>query len=395
MADERPAGPPRVLFSLHRPDLDGGAERAVVELVLALADSGAAAPTVAVPSEGEVARTLTRQGLPWRVVPTPWWCPRPEAFASPVPLGGAGKRVRKLAGIARRLPAWRRVLRELRPDVVVTASATIPTAALAARWSRIPHVWWLQEFATRDHGLVYVVGEPAGQRVIGRLSTVVVANSRAVAGHYSPPVRRSKVVVIHYGIDPPTTVPNQLTPGELRVLLLGYRARSKGTDVAVRALGELVHEPVAYRLRLVGRGDPAFEADLRALVARLGLESRVEFVDFTADPAGQLAWSNVVLMCSPCEAFGRVTVEALKSGRPVLGASGGATPDLVAHGVDGFLFPVGDHRALAGLLRRLGEDPALLRALARRAREGTSGRFTMADEVEGFAAVFDRARSAR
>lgn len=367
----------------------------MVELVLALADSGLAAPAVAVPAEGEVARTLTGHGLPWRVVPTPWWCPRPEAFASPVPLGGAAKRARKLAGIARRLPAWRTALRDFRPEVVVSTSVTIPAAALAAWWSRIPHVWWLQEFATRDHGLDHVLGEPFAQWSIGRLSAVVVANSAAVARHYTPPIRRSKVVVIHYGIDPPTTAPNRVTPGELRVLLLGYRTRSKGSDVAVRALGELVGEPVSYRLRLVGRGDPGFEADLRALVRRLGLDDRVEFVDFVADPGEQLAWSNVVLMCSPCEAFGRVTVEALKSGRPVLGAAGGATPELIAHGVDGYLFPVGDHRALAELLRRLGEDPGLLGALARRARQGTAGRFTMADEVEGFAAVFDRARSTR
>ena len=57
-------------------------------------------------------------------------------------------------------------------------------------------------------------------------------------------------------------------------------------------------------------------------------------------------------MCSRAEAFGRVTVEAMKLGLPVIGAARGATPELVRDGWNGLLYAHGDANELAGKIDR-------------------------------------------
>jgi glycosyltransferase involved in cell wall biosynthesis len=96
-------------------------------------------------------------------------------------------------------------------------------------------------------------------------------------------------------------------------------------------------------------------------------------------------------MCSDAEAFGRVTVEALKSGRPVIGTRSGGTPELICDGVNGFLFEPGNARQLAAALRRLASEPGLLERLSNNASVGTRDRFTLDGYVEEFVDVLSAA----
>ena len=79
-------------------------------------------------------------------------------------------------------------------------------------------------------------------------------------------------------------------------------------------------------------------------------------------------------MCSECEAFGRVTVEAMRAGLPVCGTNAGGTPEIIDPGVNGLLSPAGDANALAANLMALELDEDLRRSLAFRALE-TAQRF--------------------
>ena len=104
-------------------------------------------------------------------------------------------------------------------------------------------------------------------------------------------------------------------------------------------------------------------------------------------PQAEFAWANVVLMCSDSEAFGRVTVEALKSGRPVVGTRSGGTTESISDGVNGLLFPPGNAQELASALRRLATEPGLLARLSDNAAASVHGRFTIESEVDGLVAV--------
>jgi glycosyltransferase involved in cell wall biosynthesis len=89
------------------------------------------------------------------------------------------------------------------------------------------------------------------------------------------------------------------------------------------------------------------------------------------------------------EAFGRATVEAMKLGRPVVGAASGGTLELVRDGWSGLLYKPGDTAALAERVERLDRDRAFLRELAANARSWATATFTTERFTNSLMAVFD------
>jgi len=379
--------PIRVLFASHGTTLLGGAERCLLELVRALAETGRVRPTVSVPRRGKLTDALSRAGVPIVVVPTPAWAPLDStALEGPYAWSAAFRRASLGTAVVMGVPSYASVIRATRPDVVVTNTATIPTPALACRLLRKPHVWLLHEFVTLDHHLPYLFGEHLSQQMIGRLSAAVVANSSAIRQYYAPRVPLSKSRVIYYAVPGCQVQDNRLTPGQLRVLLLGRQNAFKGTDLAVRAVAQLAaDEPrLTVALRLVGEMLPDYRREITELAEELGISKSVKMFEFSADPMTHIEWSNVVLMCSENEAFGRVTAEALKCGRPVIGTRSGGTPEIVTDRVDGLLFEPGDVRGLVACLRTLVSDDNLLETMSRNAKERSSARFLLEDEVNQF-----------
>jgi glycosyltransferase involved in cell wall biosynthesis len=372
----------RLLVANHGVGLRGGAERCVLELASALQADGRVTPIVTVPFEEELSTALEAAGIDFRVMPTPTWLVDESPPLPSDPLRAA-RRVKR-AVRATKASAWVALLRELRPDVVMSSTTFSPTAALASWRVGVPHVWWVHEFMTLDHRRNYVIGERLSQRAIGRLSVRVVANSGAVARHYSPPIPESKIRVCRCGVEQATDSPNVLAPGELRLLLLGRKAPGKGCDRAIRAIAEHRVEDVTLRLRLVGPTLPGYEEQLRRLADDLGVADRVEFVEYASDPTEHFRWCNVLLMCSEAEAFGRVTVEALKSGRPVIGCRSGGTSELIDEGKTGFLYEPDDPRGLVDAIHKYAADSALVREMSAAAAVENEHRFTMRDEVEFF-----------
>jgi glycosyltransferase involved in cell wall biosynthesis len=383
----------RALFASHGATA-GGAEQSFFEIVSALHRDGRVRVVAASPADGPLTDSLRDEGIAVHCLHTPLWVPLgPDPFRSRLPFHGLDRRARHLLSMARWTPAWVQLVRNVAPDVVVTSTATPLLPAVAAASTRTPHVWWIQEFVTRDHGLEYVIGERASQRLIGLLSTEVVANSRAVAHHFSPPVNQRRMRVVASAIEPSAIAPNAIVPGELRLLLLGELIPTKGVELAIRALEYLCDETFVVTLRLVGpcpSGDQYLE-HLRCVARNIDVYDLVEFAPFTTQPEREIELANVVLMCSNEEAFGRVTAEALVNGRPVIGARSGGTVELVADGFDGLLFPPGDAVALADAIRVLGSDPASIATMSRNAIERNFRRFSVEEEVNGFVDVLNAA----
>src|SRR5262249_34549468 len=147
--------------------------------------------------------------------------------------------------------------------------------------------------------------------------------------------------------------------------------------------------------RLVGSFDPNYREELTALARELDIAERVEIRDHTDAPEHEISWANVVLMCSDAEAFGNVTVEALKAGRPVVGTRSGGTPEIVTAGVTGVLLERGNAGQRASAIRRLAIEPGRLARMSENARTGTRDRFTLEQYAEPFVDILETAARRR
>jgi glycosyltransferase involved in cell wall biosynthesis len=165
--------------------------------------------------------------------------------------------------------------------------------------------------------------------------------------------------IAHSGIDPSYVDPRAERPWEWRLLYVGRIDERKGIGTAVEALAKL---PAAATLTVVGEGDPAAEAKLRAQAARLGVTDRVRMEGFRSRaelPAAYEAADVVVFPVVWEEPWGLVPIEAMALGRPVVATGRGGSGEYLRDGQNALLFEAGDAEALAAAVRRLAGDPAL------------------------------------
>jgi len=142
---------------------------------------------------------------------------------------------------------------------------------------------------------------------------------------------------------------------------LGRLVPIKGFDLLVRALPAILAEMPSARVVLVGDG-PDRDA-LAAIAQSLGVTDRLRLVGETADVASCLVAADAVAMPSRNEGMGRVLVESMALGLPVVATAVGGIPAVVTDGESGLLVEPENVPALAAALVRLGHDIGLRRKI--------------------------------
>ena len=198
-------------------------------------------------------------------------------------------------------------------------------------------------------------------------------------------------VIPQFGVDPGIFAPR---PGErdlARGFVIGYVGRlvpEKGGDLLLEAVAGM---DGVWRLAVVGAGPEL--SRLEVLARRLGLTNRVSFEGVI--PSGRMPafYRELDALVLPArsqpnwvEQFGRVLVEAMACGVPVIGSDCGEIPNVV--GDAGLVFPEGDADVLQQHLTRLMHNPDLWADLARRGRERVLAHFTQAQVAAQTVAVY-------
>ncbi|MBD8897369.1 glycosyltransferase [Rhodanobacter sp. DHG33] len=325
----------------------GGAERSALEIARALVQAGHR--SVVISAGGRLADQLVAEGS--------------EHIS--LDIG------RKSLATLGRVGALRKLLREIRPDIV-HARSRLP-AWLG--WWALKGVTPRPHFVTTVHGL----------NTPGRYSAILLRGERVIVvsqtlrdyvlGHYRW-LEPGRVRVIPRGIDPeafpyghrPDEAWTQAFFAEYPALagaplltLPGRGTRLKGHHDAIELLADLKRRGIDARLLLLGVIEPGREAyveELRALIRERGVESQVALTPPRGDVRDVYAISSLILQLSnKPESFGRTVVEALSLCRPVLGYAHGGVGELLAE-----LYPAG--RVPPGDRERLVERAAELLRVA-------------------------------
>lgn len=127
-----------------------------------------------------------------------------------------------------------------------------------------------------------------------------------------------------------------------------------------------VREQMPCKLLLVGEGPERLF--IQQLVKELKLKDDVYFLGEVDHIEQILRCADLFLLPSEQESFGLVALEAMNCGVPVIGARTGGVPEVVDHGVNGFLFPVGETSEMAEAALRLLKDENRLKEFSAHAR---------------------------
>ena len=213
------------------------------------------------------------------------------------------------------------------------------------------------------------------------IAGLLVFNSKFTRDRFGPtwPARSAVVyppVDVERLLDLPLPSPTRKTPPVLGVL--GQITPWKGQDDAIRVLASVRERFPDARLRLVGSvvfsggsvgfDNEAFRRRLPLLAAELGVADAVEFVGETEDLRSVFESLDVLLVPSWEEPFGRVVVEGMAAGVPVVATAVGGPAEIVEDGVNGFLSPPRDPQAWVEPLTRVLGNVDMSRTVAAAAR---------------------------
>ena len=219
-------------------------------------------------------------------------------------------------------------------------------------------------------------------RVLNRKQTVAIPVSDVVADYARKAgVDPQRIRTVHNGIhivdfppDARARVRTSLGIGndEIALVLLGRVEPRKGQEFLVRALAHEKLRGLPLRAFFIGATASGFEEHdrkLREMIVDLGLSDRVHFVGFREDAPQLLAGFDIATLPLRREAFGRVVVESMNGGLPIIGYAEAALPELVRQGREGYLVNPGDLEAFVDKVAMLARDAALRHRLGSNARE--------------------------
>jgi glycosyltransferase involved in cell wall biosynthesis len=374
---------PRVLFLDHTGGI-GGAELVLLDFV----KWHGAAGSVVLFAEGPFRERLEEVGAEVKVLPAPGSVSR---------VSRKGKMVTNLRSGPGALVLARRVARlsEGYDLLYANSQKAFVVGALAGRIVSKPVIWHLHNLLTPDH---FSKGHRwLAVALANHLVERVIVNSRATAEAFvESGGRAEKVRLVYNGIDPaPFESVTQTEVDALRrelgldgVPVVGVFSRlapGKGHHVLLEALTRLpgVHALLAGSAVF---GEHPYAEALRDQCKALGIEDRVHFAGFRRDIPQLMRLSQVVThpAVEP-EPFGRVIVEGMLAGRPVVATRAGGAVEIVEDGTSGVLVPPRDATALAGALRDLLADPARADALAEAGRKVALEFFSLQAMLEGIA----------
>lgn len=288
-----------------------------------------------------------------------------------------------------------RIIREFRADVVhlgngVRANYDGLLACWLTRTPCVVHVKGFEKYSDRERA--------AGKRI-----DALVPMTKAVEQHCRERGvvgRRTQVIydaLADAGFRPqrtPAEVRKELGVGDAPLAGVASNIQEwKGQIVLVEAMAQVVRQVPAAQALIIGgvhRAGGDYAQRVHDRIAELGLQGNLRATGFRNDIADVTNALDIVVHTSvKPEPFGRVILEGMLLGKPVVASAAGGVPELIRDGETGFLFAPGDADGLAHCLVRLMQDEGLRRAIGERAREWASDAFSMERHVEAFSVLYE------
>jgi glycosyltransferase involved in cell wall biosynthesis len=166
--------------------------------------------------------------------------------------------------------------------------------------------------------------------------------------------------------------------GNISLVYVGAVAEHKGLIPLVEAFSRLAQDVAELRLDILGGSqyDSPFRSQLKQLVSSKRLDERVRFHGHVDDPSAFYMRAAIHVVPSLCEeALGNVVLEAKREGTPSVVFPSGGLPEMVRHGVDGYICREKSADALEEGLRWMLTDTERLKRMGAAALEDSEARF--------------------
>ncbi|BDS13673.1 glycosyltransferase family 4 protein [Aureispira anguillae] len=327
----------KVLYVTHGADMMG-ANKSLLDLIMGL-QAYDVESVLLIPEDGELSEYLTKKGIPYIKAFYYNW-----AFTKYISKGYWLNNIRQKQNQTH-LKAIAEKVRDLNFDLIYSNSSIIGIGAQLADYLTIPHIWRIREFGEKDYGVSFWGGRQMFNKWANK-SAAITTISKAIEKETLTEVSAPKYVIFDGIINRKeldSIRPNSCHDKDPFVfLIIGLIHPTKRQLVALRAFHKVHMKNPNTKLLIVGKGRRLYTKKIKNYIKKNGLENAANFVGYTKEPYKYHEQADCVLMCSKSEGMGRVTIEGMIFGNPVIGFNGGATPELVQHNKNGLIYSKGE-----------------------------------------------------
>lgn len=375
-----------ILFVSHQYEIVGGGEKALLEMIQYLHKRGLRLHVI-IGSPGSFAEELNKINVPHTIIFLPFWAhggedPSPFHFTS---LNPAFNTTRQIVAL----------IKQLNPRLCVTNTIVVPWLAYASALTSKHHAWMIHELGTAGLNLRYAIGESQTLRSIDLLSDIIFFNSKYTSKYYLPHISPSTQTGIVYpgGNTPmPDTISSPFTnKNAFKLVVVGQIKPQKGQLDAVKATSRLAASGKDIQIALVGKvEDKKYAAEIRRHIRKHKTEDRVVFAGYHDNPASIVDLADVAIVSSVNDAFGRVTVEAMLGGKPVVAAASAGTLEIITDNRTGLLYAPRDDKDLANKINLLITNPKKRAEIAKQGQLFAQATYTDTRRYKDFLSYFKK-----
>lgn len=277
----------------------------------------------------------------------------------------------------RRTKSFKKIYKDINPDVIYINTSVSLAAAIAARKLNIYCIWHLREMFSNVGGEMKapIIFKPLIKHLFIILANKLLVNSKAVSNNMLNRSGQKNAQIIPIGIGDEfffarqNTINDETIPKNDYVIgVPGTLRPAKGHSFFLNAVAPILKTAKDIKVFITGVGHPRFVESLEKQVKKLGITGQIFFLGTVTDMPAFYDECDIIIIPSASESFGRTVVEAMASGKPIIATSVGGIVEIVDDGLTGMLVEYGNEKELNDTIISLLEDQKKRNTLAHNAR---------------------------
>ena len=314
------------------------------------------------------------------------------------PLGDAVRLAKLLPAIQK----LKEIIQSEGIDLVHTNNSVGAAGAIAAKFAKKPHIWHVREPIGSKRQYRPILGERITFWLMNKLSRMIICNSSYTAEVFYK--RNIPNVIIQNGLDSETFFQAR-TSGQSQRTILGVleddlvigmvgnlSTEWKRHDIFLEMAGSLSKESHKTKFIIFGSNtnldQTEYTRKLSGQANRLGINDRVIWADFTSENAAMMNCLDILVHPALTEGSGRVVMEAMAAGKPVVAMKSGGVQELIRDRETGVLVQPGNINELAATVKLLLENESLRREIGENARNYAQAHFSEQASMDAIVKIY-------
>jgi glycosyltransferase involved in cell wall biosynthesis len=370
----------KILFISHSSALYGS-ERCLLDLIVNLPNS--IVPIVIMPSNGLLNETIKTHNIETHIIKfRGWWYRRLW-----------------IKFIYRALINFSALIRlyikfkDRNINLIYTNTIHSPIGIVLSRMLGVKHIQHCHEYLNLNNSANFDFGLNLSARFISENSATIICTSYAHKLDLQRHIDAAKINIVYNGTNFERNIAKtSFSPKKsFQILMIGSISRNKNQLLALKALNSLSEDGFNVDLKILGDSlEPKYQLELNQYIMENNLKSYVSFLGFKENVQEYLSNSDLLLVCSNNETFGRVIIEAMATNVVVVSSALPSISEIIIHRYSGLLYPTNNLALLTDCINTLMNDSNLRLKLIENARLEYLNKFKLEIYIKNITNLINR-----